>query len=238
MALNFGQMTNQILSETFSDASVYTTNVQNAIVTAIKELETNQMFFNQTDTFLSIVPNIDTVALPVDFINLLQLTLIAPPQNSDPTIPPAPPPYPPGTQMTIYTGAQGFTNCTFYELKTYRYYGDAASSGSGSSLGGTPGRWALYGNNIEIYPCPDAYYFLHIFYYQRDGSYPVLPTDTSIWMGDFTQDVTRYRARAIFYRDTLQSMELAASDMARSEEALVRLKNRASDRSTIQALSY
>lgn len=233
MALTFGQMTSQILSETFRDAS-FSTQVQNAIVTAIKELETSQMFINQKDTFLLVNPFQESILLPNDFINMLQLTLISPPgqQTIDPTQPlpppPPPPPYGPNQGFTVWTQARGFNVTTMYELKTYRYF---------NHMVGSPGQWALYANNIEIYPQSDAYYYLHLFYYFRDGYYPSNPNDTSIWMDDFTQDVTRYRARAIFYRDSLQAPELAQSDMDRSEQAMERLKSRTSDRSTINALS-
>jgi hypothetical protein len=56
-------------------------------------------------------------------------------------------------------------------------------------------------------------------------------------MGDFTQDVTRYKARGIFYRDSLQSPELAASEFEKANVSLSQLRLRSSQRSTINTLS-
>jgi hypothetical protein len=92
-------------------------------------------------------------------------------------------------------------------------------------------------------------------YYIRDGYYPIdnpvadpqapqVPWDdtnynlTSIWLGDFTQDVTRYTARKIFYRDSLQSPELGAIEDQKKLDALSQLRVRNSQRSTTQYMSY
>jgi hypothetical protein len=234
MALNFGQMTDQILTETFTEPfPAQTQAVQNAIVTAIKELEVQHMFFNQKDAYLLVEPYQTTIPLPEDFINAITITLILPPQPPLPPYPeplPTPPPPPPyhGGE-TIYTEGRGFQNVTLRDLKVFREY---------FSLRGTPGKWALYNTNIEIHPEPNAFYYMHLYYYYRDGTYPTQDIDTSIWMGDFTQDVTRYRAEAIFYRDFLQNLDFAQSAMARSDDALDKLKSRSSDRSTIYNMSY
>jgi hypothetical protein len=223
MALTFGQMTAQILLETYRDDS-FSTQVQNAIVSAIKELETEELFINQKFAVLTVPEQIFKVPLPEDFISVLTMTLVNNKGNS------------------VYTAATGFKETTMFELITYRdQFNSFASDGFNQSQFGIPGMWALYENDIHIWPAPapnSGGSLLHLYYYFRDGTYPVEPDDTSIWMDDFTQDVTRYTARGIFYRDSLQSPELAASDMQKAQDALSRLKIRNSQRENMNNLSY
>lgn len=222
MALTFGQMTNQILAETYRDNS-FSIQVQNAIVSAIKELETEELFLNQKFTQLTVAENQFIIPLPEDFISVLLMTLIN------------------GQGEVIYTSANGFKETTMFELETYKSQRKLQI--------GIPSWWALYENDIHIWPAPaqnSGGYTLNLFYYYRDGTYPipfVTPDDasynaTSIWLDDFTQDVTRYTARGIFYRDSLQSPELAASDMQKAQDALARLKIRNSQRENLNNLSY
>jgi hypothetical protein len=228
MALTFGQMTSQILSETYRDAS-FSTQVQNAIVSAIKELEIEELFINSKFALIPVLPRTNVVPLPADFISVLQLNLLigtgTSPDGSPPS-PPPPPPLQPGTYSVI-NASSGFSECTFYDLQTYRYQ---------FWENGTPGRWALFGNDLYLHPWADNYYWIDMWYYYRDN-YPVYPQDTSIWLDDFTQDVTRYKARGIFYRDSLQSPELAASEFEKAGVALSQLRLRNSQRSTINNLS-
>ncbi len=217
MALTFGQMTAQILQETYRDVS-FTGQVENAIVSAIKELETEELFLNQKFVQLTVPELSNSVPLPEDFISVLVMTLL---DNNG---------------VVIYSAANGFKETTMYELITY----NNQLAGTNNSCG-LPGYWALYENNINIFPAPaqgSGGFLLDLYYYFRDGTYPTQPNDTSIWMDDFTQDVTRYTARGIFYRDSLQSPELAASDMQKAQEALVRLKIRNSQRENLNNMSY
>lgn len=222
MALTFSQMTQQILAETYRDAS-FTTAVENAITSAIKELEMNQLFINVAFAELILSDGTDNVDLPEDFISVLELQLIS---NLYGDTPPSPLPY-----TVINTAANGFREMTFWELKTYQNYYQP--------YGGWPFGWALWGNKIYITPYSQSNFKLHLYYYRRDGMYPPYPDPNyiSIWMGDFTQDVTRYTARSIFYRDSLQSPELAAYDAAKAQEALSLLKARSGQREVINTLS-
>lgn len=219
MALTFGQMTDQILMETNRTGNpIFVTEVQNAIVSAIKELETEELFLNQAFTELIVPDETFIVPLPENFISVLTMTLVN------------------GNGDVIYTAATGFKETTMYELVTYRNRYQGSNNNQG-----LPGYWALFENDIHIWPAPaigSNGYILNLFYYYRDGTYPTLPDDTSIWMDDFTQDVTRYTARGIFYRDSLQSPELAASDMQKAQDALARLKIRNSQRENLNNMSY
>lgn len=207
-------MTDLILAQTYRDAS-FTNAVQNAIVSAIKEVETNQLFINTAFAQLTLPANQNFTALPEDFISVLELQLVSNINNQ------------PG--QVVLTAAGGFREMTYWELLTYQPIIEAAS--------GNPYGWALWGNNIYVTPYPQTLFYLNLFYYKRDGYYPVNRNDTSIWLDDFTQDVTRYTARGIFYRDSLQSPELASSDFAKAQDALAKLKLRNSQRENINVLS-
>jgi hypothetical protein len=216
MALTFEQMTQQILTETYRDQSFYT-QVQNAIVSAIKEIEIQELFINQKYVQLTLPANTQSVNLPADFISMLMVTLQVG------TVP--------STGITIFTEATGFKEITFYTLQTYQYQYNYNTPCN-------PGNWALYGNQLWVYPqAQNDTYLLNLYYYYRDA-YPVNPNDNSIWMGDFTQDVTRYKAKEIFYRDSLQSPELAIPNQMKYQDALTVLKLRNSQRENINTLSY
>lgn len=214
MATTFGGMTERILAETYRDPS-FTTQVQNAIVSAIKELETEQLFINQKYVQLTLNPGTESTLLPNDFISVLTMTLSYPNGNS------------------VFSQANGFKETTFYELVTFR--------DTQIYQYGIPGYWALYNDFLHVWPMPAQSsdgFTVNMWYYFRDGYYPSQPNDYSIWFGDFTEDVTRYTARGIFYRDSLQSPELAASDMQKAQDALARLKIRNSQRENLNNLSY
>ncbi len=126
MALTFGQMTAQILQETYRDVS-FTGQVENAIVSAIKELETEELFLNQKFVQLTVPELSNSVPLPEDFISVLVMTLL---DNNG---------------VVIYSAANGFKETTMYELITY----NNQLAGTNNSCG-LPGYWALYENNINI----------------------------------------------------------------------------------------
>lgn len=219
MALTYGQMTDLILAQTFRDQS-FAQGVFNCIVSAIKEIETNQFFVNTSFVQLQLQVGINYVELPNDFISVLELQLVSNVNDA------------PG--QVVLTPASGFREMTFWELQTYQPMIEATN--------GNPYGWALWGNNIYVTPFPQTIFYLNMYYYKRDGYYPsnysntVDYETTSIWLQDFTQDATRYRARGMFYRDYLQSPELAASDFAYSDEAMSKLKIRNSQRETINVL--
>lgn len=233
MAATYGQMRDQILMETNRlGNTIFVIEVQNALVSAIKELETEQLFINSKFTILSVDTDQFIIPLPGDFISVLNLVLL----DSQ-------------SRNLLYTAASGFKEVTYWELQTYRWQ---------QYTPGVPANWALYGTNIHLWPTPPGQYNLAMDYYYRDGYYPTdyvtvpgpdepyaqVPWNeaqynlSSLWLGDFTQDVTRYTARSIFYRDSLQSPELAESDREQAQYALSQLRIRNSQRDTTPYMSY
>lgn len=214
MALTFGEMTEIILNETFRD-STFTDPVEKCIVSAIKELESEKLFINETLVTLPFPSGIDYADVPPDFMSVLQVQLLSDDNGQ------------PGS--VVMSASSGFSQITFADMQNYKPMN--------GNLSGNPVCWALWGDKIYIAPKPQTDYFIRIFYYKRDGYYPENYSDSSIWLGDLTADVTRYMARSIFYKDYLQSPDLAASDYTRCQAALERLRNRNAQRQTLNTLS-
>lgn len=196
MAVTFGQMTDRILRETARDISMET-GVQDAIVTAIKELEREQYWLFEKETDLTLLEGLNNVDLPGDFAELSTLRL--------------------NNNGTYRTQMFGFTPVTNHEIFDY----------ARQDVNGLPYMWALYANKIYVYPRADSDYILNLHYYYKDLVYPALYSDTSIWLGDLTEDLTRYKALSIFYRDSLQAEEKALfyEQKANSSIGNMRIRN-------------
>jgi hypothetical protein len=205
--LTLGEMTSRILNETSRDSSL-TTNVQNALVTAIKELEQEQFWFFETNTQLTLEANTNSVILPANFNSLGTLRLLI------------------GT--TYFSDASGFTMTTPHRMRQLQRI---------LNQPGRPYCYALYGDSIMVHPYPNDTYTLDMDYYCKDVTYPVVYGDNSIWFDDQTQDLTRYKALAIFYRDTLQSEENANVYEAKAAQSLSFLRAKNNKREVITRLS-
>lgn len=206
MAVTLGQLTARILRETSRDSS-FEPAVNDAIVTAIKELEREQFWLFETNTQLLLLSGNNSVALPTDFAESIVVRLIV---------------------NDIYmTEDSGFTPVTNYEIfgLTRQY------------VQGVPYMWAIYGNSIYVYPWADADYVVDLFYFQKDSVYPVNYTDTSLWLGDLTADLTRYKALTTFYRDSLQAEEKALYYENKANDIITNLRIRNNQRQTINRLS-
>lgn len=205
-------MTQLILRETFRDSS-FSTDVQNAIVSAIKMLEFEQLWLFETSAQLSLVGDglTNSVNLPADFSSMASVRLL--------------------DDTTYYTQDSGFRGITSNEMQTIQRT---------TSQVGLPFCWALFENTIQVYPYPgDATtYILDIQYFRNDGGvYPSNPSDTSIWFGDLTQDLTRYLAKSIFYGDTLQDEANSGANYNKYTTVLGRLRTRNSQRQQTNTLS-
>jgi hypothetical protein len=104
---------------------------------------------------------------------------------------------------------EGFQGVTYAELSDY--YNLITQTGQ-------PMKWAILNNNIYIYPSislaqipnnpPINQPIFNLIYNYKDVVYPSAPNDVSIWFGNNTVDMCRYKALEVFYRDTLQSPEI------------------------------
>lgn len=189
MAVNFGQLTQQILDDTNRDGSTllngnttstYTTAVQNAIVTAIKYVENTLYWAYKTSAQITINKAINNTSLPADFSSMITIQF--------------------SVGNGLYSLRQGFLNITFEDL--IALYENTAETG-------IPRQYAIFNDTLYIFPTAGADTTFTIYYYQKDIFYPAVPSDTSIWFGDETIDLVRMKAMERFYHDTLQAPELA-----------------------------
>lgn len=188
MAGNLGDLVTRILQETNRDVT-YQQAVKNAIITAIKFMERNLPRIFQTQTTLTLPQGSNVVALPSDFNSLIFLRY--------------------NFGGTWYDLSQGFAGVDLATL--LNYFGSVGTTGY-------PKKYAIFGNNIYIYPTGYSDVDLEMFYYYKDANYPVNDSDVSIWFNDDTIDALRYKARSVFISDTLQTPELATADDQRFEE--------------------
>jgi len=188
MAVNFGQLIQQILDDTNRDASTllnggistYKTAVGRAIVTAIKYMESSLYWAFKTSSVVTILDTEYSTALPADFSSLVAIQF--------------------SIGNTLYSLRQGFVNETFPDVLSY--YDNNAEQG-------IPKKYALYDNRLYVYPLASGDTDFTIYYYQKDIFYPAVDEDTSIWFADETVDLVRMKAMERFYHDTLQSSEIA-----------------------------
>jgi hypothetical protein len=191
MAVNFGQLIQQILDDTNRDASTllngsgtstYKTAVGRAIVTAIKYMESSLYWAFKKNAVVTILDQENSVSLPADFSSMITVQF---------TI-----------GNTLYSLREGFTNQTFEDLLAY--YNNTAEQG-------IPRKYAVFNDRMYIYPLASGDTDFTIYYYEKDEFYPAVDEDTSIWFSDATVDLVRMKAMERFYHDTLQSPELAGT---------------------------
>jgi hypothetical protein len=207
MAVTFGQLAARILQETNRD-STFEISVENAIITAIKVLEREQYWLFETSTQLILSAGVNNVVLPIGFSEINKLRLLV--------------------NTTFKTARNGFVPVTFNDLQDYQVL---------LNYQGIPNQWAIYNNSIYVSPFPDSDYVLYMDYYYKDPVYPVAYEDTSIWFGDLTQDLTRYYAMYVFYRDTLQAEEKAQYYGMAAQEFINNMRIRNNQRQIINRLS-
>jgi hypothetical protein len=190
MAVNFGQLIQQILDDTNRDASTllngsgtstYKTAVGRAIVTAIKYMESSLYWAFKTSSVVTILDREYSVDLPADFSSMVTVQF--------------------SIGNVLYSLREGFTNVTFPELLAF--YNNNAQQG-------IPNKYAIYDSRLYVFPLVSGDTPFTIYYYQKDVFYPAVDEDTSIWFNDETVDLVRMKAMERFYHDTLQSPHLAS----------------------------
>jgi len=218
MAVNFGQLIQQILDDTNRDASTllnggvsistYKTAVGRAIVTAIKYMESSLYWAFKTSSVLTILEKEYSAALPADFSSMVTVQFLI--------------------GNVFYSLREGFTNVTFPEL--IAFYNNNAQQG-------TPNKYAIYNNRLYIFPLASGDTDFTIYYYQKDVFYPAVDEDTSIWFSDETVDLVRMKAMERFYHDTLQSPELASTYTAAANDFASNLMRKNNLRQNFNTLS-
>ena len=190
MAVNFGELIQQILDDTNRDASTllnggvatYKTAVGRAIVTAIKYMESSLYWAFKTSSMVTILDTQFSTPLPADFSSMVTVQF--------------------SIGNVLYSLREGFTDVTFPDL--IAFYNNNAQQG-------IPNKYSIYDNTLYIFPLASGDTDFTLYYYQKDVFYPVVDSDTSIWFSDETVDLVRMKAMERFYHDTLQSSEIATT---------------------------
>ena len=180
MAVNFGQLKTRIASDVNRSATQFDTELGNAIVSAIVFLEQENLFFNQKTSTLTLASGDSSVSLPTDFKAMITLQALV---------------------GTNYIGEkENFKGTTFNTL----WADNILTSNTGS-----PNQWAIFAGGLYFDRPADQDYTLRIAYNYGDATYPSSPADTSVWFQDVCVDAVRYKAEALFWRDTLHDLAKA-----------------------------
>jgi hypothetical protein len=196
--VTLNQLQKRILTEANRSVATYGTQVNNAIVTAIKYMEFNHpwLFQKQTDLGSFVVPaGLNEVALPDDFNSVIAVRYLI--------------------GNLLYGEREGFLGITYAELSDYYNL---------VNMTGQPMRWAIFNASLFIYPNVPADTTFKLIYYYKDKLYPapnpiniddpeIWLNPTSIWFQYDTVDAIRYLALSIFYSDTLQAPEIGETYM-------------------------
>lgn len=180
MAENFGQVKQWILYQTNKDGSDFDYGVSSAIQSAIIFMESNYNWLFQTTTQLTIAAGQNATNLPEDFAQLIDLQYYI--------------------GNVLYGSRSGFVQIPFIDL-------NALVNSTAES--GYPQKYALFNDQVYVYPATSSSTNLLIHYQYKDEFYPTNNSDASIWFGDQTIDCIRFKALELFYRTTLQSPDVA-----------------------------
>lgn len=176
MAVTLGNLTDRILRETNMSGAEFTLGVKEAIVTAIKFMEMDFIWLFYKIGTITVLAGGNATSLPDDLAKLIDAK------------------YPIGS--VIYGADQGFVGIPYPDLNAL--FNNTTSSGY-------PLKYAVYGTQFYIYPYTDTDITFTLSYNYKDSFYPETDNDISIWFNDETVDAVRYKAKEVFYRDTLQS---------------------------------
>lgn len=180
MVTTFGELQQRILYETNKTAQDFSYGVQNAIRTAIIYLEAQHPWLFTKTAVVTVLADTNATNLPSDFNQIANVVYY---RYGD-----------------MYNQANGFVQMSYSDLQNL--YG-------GTSNGGLPLKFAIWGEQLHIYPITLSDQEFVITYYYKDENLPQNDNDISIWFNDETIDALRNKALEIFYRDTLQSAEIA-----------------------------
>lgn len=218
MAGTLGDLKTRILYESNKSGADFDYGVTNAIVTAIIYMEQNHPWiFVKTGQFI-INAGTNFFTFPDDFNELIDAKygIATPPPPATPT-------------STVYYGVrQGFTPLP---------YDDLNSLFTNSAQTGYPTQYATLGNIFYVYPITSSNTPVVITYHYKDDVYPQANNDISIWFNDQTIDALRNKALEIFYRDTLQSPDIADTKVPIFQDYINTIKRKNSSKTIYNILS-
>lgn len=217
MAGTLGDLKARILYETNKSGADFDAGVTNAIVTAIIYMEQNHPWIFAKQGSFTIASGDNFFTFPDDFNELIDAKYGIVSIDSG------------GNTSTVLYGArQGFTSLPYDDLNSL--YTNSAETGY-------PTKYATLGNLFYVYPIQSSDTPIFITYRYKDAVYPQANDDTSIWFNDQTIDALRNKALEIFYRDTLQSPEIANGYVPIVEDYINTIKRKNSSKTVYNILS-
>lgn len=208
MAATLGDLKTRILYETNKSGADFDYGVTNAIVTAIKYMEQLHPWVFSKTAIITILATTNAIDLPEDFNRLLDAKY--------------------SIGSCIYGSRQGFVSIPYDELFNLM---------TSTAQTGYPLKYAIYGQQFIVYPITSSDTPITINYNYKDSTYPAVNSDTSVWFNDQTIDAVRNKALEIFYRDTLESPEIANSYVPIFQDYSAVLKSKNNKRMVFNLLS-
>lgn len=208
MVTTFGELQQRILYETNKTAQDFSYGVKNAIRTAIIYFEAQHPWLFSKSAVITVSADTNYANLPVDF-NQINNVLF-------------------NINGVTYNQSNGFVQIT---------YSDLLNLLGGVSNVGLPLKYAIWNEQLFIYPVTESDQDFTVYYYYKDSSLPSNDNDISIWFNDETIDALRNKALEIFYRDTLQSAEIADTYVPIYQDYIRNLQTRNNRKAMFNRLS-
>jgi hypothetical protein len=173
-----------------------TSQIQLAILSAVRHYAKERWYFTETSTTFSTVASTQTYALPSDFKAMERVTLTYP-------------------------------NNSFWDL-TYRPFEYIGRITSISTLTGPPQDYAIYSQQLWLYPIPGDVYTITEYYEQEIASLSATPDNA--WMVD-GEELIRSRAKADIYENVIRDVpDDVAAARGREADAYAQLRSSSTTR--------
>lgn len=163
---------NDIKSELEIHSTVYDSDIDRAIRSAIQSKRGRRMYFLQGASTVILTTGTSNVTLPSDYGALMDMRLLA--------------------DSYYYTAGRGFDQRSYEELlRKYRL----------SVKSGKPENYAIWNGSIYTDKSADKDYTIDLTYWKKDSQLPTADTDTSVWLTDESDFYIKASAKVIFKRD-------------------------------------
>lgn len=200
MAVTFSELKTRIIKEagdnTTSGQAAYFELIGNAIVSAIKFYESSKLWFLEERDTLTLTSGLDYTALPDDFRAAIELRVKV------------------NGSWRGYN--QGFSAISYQEL---------IDQNINTTNTGCPSKYAFFADSIYFDRVADQNYDIDISYIKGDVTYPESDSDISVWF-DEGEDLIRYKALEMFYRDSRDAEEKAAYYKQAASDTYINLVER------------
>lgn len=174
-------MKTRIATDVNRDITSESSALRSAIVAAIKFYEKKGRFWflEENTTSLTLENALNTVTLPTNFGKLISVRA--------------------NVNSVWVTDGKGLDGISYAELKQLD---------RDPNLTDQPRNYALFGKTtLRFYPTAADDYPLDIDYIKQDVTYPSSDSDTSIWLGDESEDLIYHAASARFWGNRLRNAE-------------------------------